>query len=138
MRCHLGPKSEVRNPEFVETQILSEHPRGGPLTMSVTELVIEYVEEIEKSSVLHSPGQTNRLIWRFKRFMDDYGDRDPATLTPEEITNWLKPMSGLTHRSQLVALFRHATQRGYLDANPAYSAPEQRPRTAFLTTRQIL
>jgi hypothetical protein len=105
--------------------------------MTVAQLVQEYVDEIYKNAVLKTPGQVSRLHIRFKRFVSSFGDHELASLTPEQITNWLKPLGGLTHRSQLVALFRHAIQRGYLDSNPAYAVPQKAPRTAFLTTRQI-
>ena len=47
--------------------------------MTVTELVVEYVDEIGKTSVLNTPGQTSRILFRYKNFCDAFGTRDPAT-----------------------------------------------------------
>jgi hypothetical protein len=105
--------------------------------MKVSELIQEFVDEIDRNSVLHSPGQVTRLCLRFKPFLQAFGDRDIDGLTREEITNWLKPLSGDTHRSQLVSLFRHGIQRGYLSENPAFTPPQKPPRTGFLTTKAI-
>jgi hypothetical protein len=105
--------------------------------MTVTELLTEYVDEIGKTSVLNSPGSVSRLLIRFKRFVDSFGTRDVTSLSPEEITNWLKPLSGSTHRSQLISLFRHGIQRGHMNMNPAYAPSERPSRTAFLVTQKL-
>lgn len=105
--------------------------------MNLQQLVEEFVTEMEKGEVLHSSVKTTRLIWRYKRFMDSFGDRNPESLTQDEITNWLRPIGAITHRRDLVRLFRYAVSRGVMTHNPADTPVQKPPRTHFLTSKLI-
>jgi hypothetical protein len=72
-----------------------------------------------------------------QRFFDSFGDRDPASLTADEVTSWLKPISGTTHRSWLVQLCRFGIQKGHMRENVAYTPVQKPPRTAFLVSQKI-
>jgi integrase len=63
------------------------------------------------------------LSSRFSRFCGDFGNRLVATLSVEEIDNWLRdlelsPQSRVNYRSVIGVLFSHALKRGMIDSNP--------------------
>jgi integrase len=60
---------------------------------------------------------------RFTRFCHEFGDRYVASVSVEEIDNWLRdldlsPQSRVNYRSVIGVLFSHAVRRGMIDTNP--------------------
>ena len=60
---------------------------------------------------------------RFIRFCRDFGNRPIASVSVEEIDNWLRdldlsPQSRVNYRSVIGVLFSHAVNRGMIDSNP--------------------
>jgi integrase len=60
---------------------------------------------------------------RLARFCRDFGNRPIASVTVEEIDNWLRslegsPKSRANYRANTGVLFSYATNRRMLDSNP--------------------
>lgn len=88
---------------------------------TVTELAVEVIEAKRRDG--RSDAYLDDLRKRLSRFCQDFGDRPIASVTIEEIDNWLRnlplsPKSRANYRANVGVVFSYAKQRRMLDLNP--------------------
>jgi integrase len=88
---------------------------------TVAELAAEVVEAKQQDG--RSDAYISDLRKRLSRFCQDFGDRPIASVTIEEVDNWLRdiplsPKSRANYRANVGVVFSYAKQRRMLDLNP--------------------
>jgi len=88
---------------------------------TVTELAAEVVEAKRKDG--RAPMYTHDLRRRLERFSQDFGTRPIATISVEELDNWLRgldcsPKSRANFRANVGVLFSYAARRRMIESNP--------------------
>ena len=87
----------------------------------VSQLAAEVVEAKSKDGM--SDAYLGDLELRLRHFRLDFGDRPVASVTVEEVDNWLRalplsPKSRANYRANVGVMFSYAEQRGLVDRNP--------------------
>lgn len=77
----------------------------------------------ERARAGKSSSYINDLTIKTRRFSKDFGDRPVATISPDEIAEWLhslklKPTSFNSYRRTIGVAFSDAVKRGFLTENP--------------------
>jgi len=88
---------------------------------TVAELTKEVIEAKRRDG--HSPRYISDLKLRLNRFSQDFGNQPIASITVEEVDNWLRALphslqSRINFRSVIGVLFSYATRRRMIDSNP--------------------
>jgi integrase len=89
--------------------------------VTVAQLTDEVLEAKRRDGM--SRAYLSDLKIRLARFCRDFGDRPMASVTVEEIDNWLRslegsPKSRANYRANIGVLFSYATKRRMLETNP--------------------
>jgi integrase len=89
--------------------------------VTVAKLAEEVLEAKRRDG--HAPMYIADLRKRLARFCRDFGDRQIAAITVEELDNWLRaldcaPKSRANFRANVGVLFSYAERRGMIDSNP--------------------
>lgn len=89
--------------------------------VTVGQLADEVLEAKRKDG--HAPMYIADLRKRLARFCQDFGDRPIASVTVEELDNWLRnldcaPKSRANFRANVGVLFSYAERRRIIDSNP--------------------
>lgn len=98
---------------------------------TVAELADEVLQAKQRDGM--SKDYLSDLRYRFTRFCQDFGNRPIASVSVEEIDNWLRdlqlsPQSRVNYRSVIGVLFSHAAKRRMIDFNPiAHTAKPKLP-----------
>jgi len=99
--------------------------------VTVAQLTDEVLEAKRRDGM--SGAYLSDLKIRLARFCRDFGDRPIASVTVEEIDNWLRslegsPKSRANYRANIGVLFSYATKRRMLETNPVlYTAKPKLP-----------
>ena len=88
---------------------------------TVSELAAEVVGAKKKDGM--SDAYLSDLELRLRHFRMDFGNRPVASVTVEEVDNWLRalplsPKSRANYRANIGVMFSYAEQRGVVDRNP--------------------
>jgi integrase len=98
---------------------------------TVAELAFEVLEAKRKDG--RAPMYLADLRKRLARYCQDFGNRPIASITVEEIDNWLRdlplsPKSRANYRANIGVMFSYATKRRIIDNNPvAHTAKPKLP-----------
>jgi len=99
-----------------------DHQRRARASCSVSEMVAETLKTRERSGVSHR--HVRDMNGKLGRFEKVFGSRSAATITTQEIEEWLHglklaPASINSYRRILVVAFNDAKRNGHLERNPA-------------------
>lgn len=88
---------------------------------TVSELASEVIDAKRKDG--RAPMYLSDLRKRLRHFCRDFGNRTIASVTVEELDNWLRdlplsPKSRVNYRTNIGVLFSYATKRRMIDSNP--------------------
>lgn len=132
----------------------------GKTLLDATDFYVEYMAKVERSSTIGeaikklienktSDGKAKRYLGdlrhRLDRFKEDFGNRNLATLTVEEIDDWLRelslsPVSRNNYRRVLNVFFNYSKDRGFCPSNPVTKtskAKEVHLRPGILSVQQL-
>ncbi len=108
-----------------------DHQRKNRRVGDVETLVEERLETLEHEGASYSHLKNTR--GRLKAFAHDFRERTVASISPEEISDWLVGLKRAArtmhnYRAALSALFNEGLRRRYCDSNPVEGALKPRPK----------
>lgn len=146
--------------KLMALQCIEKLKSSGKSLIEATDFFLSYVAKTERSSTVkdavkkllenkEADGKSKRYLGdlkgRLKRFKEDFGERNLATLETEEMDDWLRelglsPVSRNNFRRVLNVFFNYAKDRNYSPTNPMAKTAKAKvvyERPGILTVKQM-